>query len=470
MKKLILCILCCFCILQSGAQDLDIELYTSGLDRPVNIKHAGDDRLFVVEQDGLIRIIDSDGSLITQPFLNINSRVVDIGGIGDERGLLGLAFHPDYATNGFFYVNYINNSGNTVVSRYTRSTTNPSLADPSSELILLTITQPAGNHNGGDMAFGPDGYLYIATGDGGFGGDPDDRAQDLGDLLGKMLRIDVDNTSNGNNYAIPAGNPYIGNAAALDEIWAYGLRNPWKFSFDRDNNDLWIGDVGQGQIEEINRVPSTESGQNYGWRCYEGNATFNTTGCPGAATMTFPVAEYDHFNDGLFKCSITGGYRYRGTGYPNFQGLYFFADYCSNEIGYLTPNGTDWDITFEQFSGNGWTAFGEDNSGELYIAGINSGNIYRIIDASLSVDESAFSNVSIYPNPATSELNISTSGSLIPLDAIKIYNTLGELLKATPLNTTQTNTVKVNDLSSGLYIIQITATNGEKLTQKLVIN
>src|SRR5690606_3508882 len=226
--------------------------------------------------------------------------------------------------------------GNTVISRFSRSATDPDLGDSTSELQLLTYTQPFQNHNGGGMAFGPNGYLYISSGDGGSGGDPGDRAQSLTTLLGKILRIDVDNTSNGNNYAIPSDNPFVGSPTAMPEIWAYGLRNPWKFSFDRSTGDLWIADVGQNEFEEINMVVSTAAGKNYGWRCYEGNAEYNQSGnCPPDNTLTFPIAEYSHNNDGLSKCSITGGFRYRGMAQPNLVGLYFFADYCSNEIGIL---------------------------------------------------------------------------------------------------------------------------------------
>ena len=284
------------------SQGLDIELFAQNFDRPVNLKHAGDDKLYVVEQDGYIRIINDDGSVETTPFLNIDSRVINTG---NERGLLGLAFHPNYITNGHFYVNYINNSGNTVISRFNRSNTNPLLADPNSELILLTYSQPFTNHNGGDMAFGQDGYLYISSGDGGAGGDPQNNSQNLTNLLGKILRIDIDNTENGNNYAIPPDNPFEGSPTNSEEIWAYGLRNPWKFSFDSLNGDIWIADVGQQEYEEINRATLTEAGLNYGWRCYEGNATFNSTGCPPFNTLTFPVAEYNHTTSGQFKCSIT---------------------------------------------------------------------------------------------------------------------------------------------------------------------
>ncbi len=447
--------------------EVAIESFATGLDKPVTIKNAGDERLFVIEQDGLIQIINPDGTKNAIPYLDINSRVININNIGEERGLLGLAFHPDYATNGFFYVNYSNNSGDTVVSRFSVSDSNQNIANANSELILFTIDQPFPNHNGGDMAFGADGYLYISSGDGGSSGDPGDRAQSLNTLLGKLLRIDVDNVSNGNNYAIPSDNPFLSNSSALDEIWAYGLRNAWKFSFDRATNDLWIADVGQGRFEEINSVVSTAAGLNFGWRCYEGNATFNTSGCPNVNTLTFPVSEYGH--SGTSRCSITGGYRYRGTQYPGFSGLYFFADYCSNEIGTLEQNGANWNLTFSgSFSGNNWSAFGEDVNGELYIAGISSGTIYRIVDANLGTDDFLDQEIAIYPNPANETFTIQTGTSLSGALSVAIYDLNGKLLQQRLYSPAKTITVAIQNFSVGLYLVKLTDELGNRFHKKVV--
>src|SRR5690606_21188454 len=232
---------------------------------------------------------------------------------GGERGLLGLAFAPDYETSGRFYVNYTNPNGNTVIARYTVSE-NPNVAN-STGTVLLTIEQPFSNHNGGSIHFGPDGYLWIGMGDGGSAGDPNNNGQNKNSLLGKMLRIDV----SGESYTSPSDNPFVGTDGA-DEIWSYGLRNPWKFSFDRETGDVWIADVGQNAVEEINRQPSITEGINYGWRCYEGNSPYQTSGCAAQETMTFPVATYNHPGG---RCSVTGGFVYRGENYPNLSGKYF---------------------------------------------------------------------------------------------------------------------------------------------------
>jgi glucose/arabinose dehydrogenase len=308
----------------SFAQTIGLQTFATGFSNPVAIVNAGDSRLFVVQRGGAIRILNANGTINATNFLTLTSSTIVSGG---ERGLLGLAFHPNYATNGYFYVNYTRASdGATVIARYNVSA-NPDVADASSAQVLLTIAQPFSNHNGGSLVFGPDGYLYIGMGDGGSGGDPDNYGQNINSLLGKMLRIDVDS---GSPYAIPAGNPYAGATPGADEIWAVGMRNPWKFSFDKQTGDLWIADVGQNAREEINKAASTAAGLNYGWRCYEANIPYNTNGCQSASNYFMPVANYALGNG---YCSITGGYVYRGSTYPNMVGKYFFSDYCSNRIG-----------------------------------------------------------------------------------------------------------------------------------------
>lgn len=456
-------LICCICFTFSFAQDLELDLFASGFDRPVNIKHAGDDRLFIVEQDGIIKILNADGTTESTPFLNIDPIVRSTG---NEQGLLGLAFHPDYDTNGYFFVNYINNSGDTVVSRFSRIGISPEIADPNSELVIIEYTQPFSNHNGGELQFGPDGYLYISSGDGGSGGDPQNNSQNLTSLLGKLIRIDVNNSTVANPYAIPADNPFVGNSTALDEIWAYGLRNAWKFSFDSMTNELWIADVGQNAREEINMVASTVAGLNYGWRCYEGNSTYNTSGCPSSSTLTFPVAEYAHSGG---RCSITGGYVYRGSVYPNFNGLYFFADICTQEVGYLEFIGGNWVSTFENFSG-GFAAFGEDINGELYVSTLG-GNIFKLDDASLSVEEFGLESISIYPNPAKDELmidfsSIDFSSSIV----ISIYDMQGKNVSSVNKNSDTIQKINTSNFAKGIYLMKINNGNSEELIHKLIIN
>lgn len=463
MKNLIT-LICLFCLNLTFGQDLALNLFASGFNRPVNIKHAGDDRLFVVEQDGIIKILNSDGTTESTNFIDIDSRV---GSNGNEQGLLGLAFHPDYAINGYFFVYYTNNSGNTVISRFSRIGTNPEIADPNSELIILTFSQPFSNHNGGELHFGPDGYLYISSGDGGSGGDPFNNSQNLNSLLGKLLRIDVNNATASNPYAIPADNPFLGNAGAREEIWAYGLRNAWKFSFDSLNDDLWIADVGQNAREEINRVAATDAGLNYGWRCYEGNSTYDTSGCPPSSTLTFPVAQYTHSGG---RCSITGGYVYRGTSYPNLVGKYFFGDVCTQEIGYLTFDNGSWTATYESFSGN-WVAFGEDIDGELYASSLN-GSIYTVTDTLLSVDDETLNAIAIYPNPANTELTLDFTVSQGLGDSnIIIYDLQGKQIIKTFKSLGQSiKTIDVSQLKSGFYILKLSTETGSELSKKILIN
>lgn len=438
---------------KSQTGTIALQSFGTGFASPVDIENCGDSRLFVVEQDGLIKILNSNGTINPTPFLNITSLTNQSG----EQGLLGLAFHPNYSTNGLFYINYTNTSGNTVIARYSVDSGNPNLANTTGT-ILLTITQPFSNHNGGTLKFGPDGYLYIGMGDGGSGGDPGNRAQNINELLGKMLRIDV---NSGTPYGIPPTNPYVGIAGA-DEIWAIGLRNPWKFSFDRQTGDLWIADVGQNQYEEVNRATASEGGLNYGWRCYEGNTAYNTAGCAAQSTMKSPLFTTNHTNG---FCSITGGYVYRGTQYPNFQGKYFFSDYCKAQIGSSDSLGN---VTFSAtFSGNNFVSFGEDVNGELYVASIN-GTIYKLIDSSLSVPENSLTSVKIYPNPTSSEVYIHNSDNANPIRNIEILDLQGKsILKET--NKSQPITyVNTNHLSSGLYFLKVTNDSGSHFIHKLI--
>ena len=293
---------------------LELEQIVDGLTRPVSIADARtrSGRLFVAQQTGEIRIVDG-AALLPNPFLDLSDLVSCCG----EQGLLGLAFHPDYATNGFFYVHYTDLNGGSVIARYSVSSSDPNAADASSSLTLLTWPQPFGNHNGGQLAFGPDGFLYIGVGDGGDAGDPDNRGQDLTTLLGKVLRIDVDSTDPGLNYAVPPSNPFFGSPPTLPEIWAYGLRNPWRFSFDRGTGDLFIGDVGQNAVEEIDFQPAASpGGENYGWRLMEGSSCFNPPTNCNDGSLILPILEYSHF----LGCSVTGGYVYRGSLYPQLRG------------------------------------------------------------------------------------------------------------------------------------------------------
>ncbi|MBN9284684.1 MULTISPECIES: PQQ-dependent sugar dehydrogenase [unclassified Flavobacterium] len=437
------------------SQTVALESFGTGFSSPVEITHAGDTRLFVVERGGAIKILNANGTVNPTPFLNL-SGIISSGG---ERGLLGLAFHPNYSTNGFFYVNYTNTAGNTVISRYSVNSGNPDVANASSASILLTITQPYSNHNGGSVKFGPDGYLYIGMGDGGSGGDPENRAQNINELLGKMLRIDV---NNGTPYGIPANNPYVGIAGA-DEIWAIGVRNPWKFSFNRSNGDLWIADVGQNNFEEINKVSSTQAGLNYGWRCYEGNAAYNATGCAAQSTMTFPLAVTTH---SAGNCSITGGYVYTGTTYPNFQNKYFFTDYCASKIGMVDNSGN---ITYSaNFSGNSFVTFGEDNNGELYVGSINNGTIYKIKDSSLSTSDFSKTAFTVYPNPARAEINIKSSGSNFPTE-VTVFDMNGKQVAFQKTQNPELNTIKTSHLATGLYLLHIMDNNGNTATHKLAI-
>jgi glucose/arabinose dehydrogenase len=357
----------------TGTAAPGLELVSAGFTFPVYLTAPPTDstRLFVVEKTGRIRIVRND-TLLATPFLDLASLVSG----RSEQGLLSMAFHPQYAANRSFYVDYTDTQGNSRIVRYQRSAANPDLADPTSATLILTVAQPYANHNGGLIAFGPDGKLYVGLGDGGSGGDPENRAQNLDSLLGKLLRIDVDA---GSPYAIPADNPFVGTANARGEIWAYGLRNPWRFSFDRTTGDLYIGDVGQGAREEVDVHPAgSAAGLNYGWNVMEGTICYNAATC-STAGLTLPVLDYPHTGG---ACSITGGYVYRGARLPILAGRYLYADYCAGWVRSLTFAGgqaTDlMDWSADLAPGGSVTSFGEDAAGELYIL-TQGGAIYRIV-------------------------------------------------------------------------------------------
>jgi len=343
------------------------RLVAEGLDRPLFLTApSGDPRLFVVEQTGKIRIL-LGGRLLDRPFLDIGDRVSD----GNEQGLLGLAFHPDYATNGRFFVNYTDLAGDTRIVAYTVSA-DANVANAASATPLLGVDQPYANHNGGWLGFGPDGYLYIGMGDGGAGSDPQDRAQDTSELLGKILRIDVDGHA---PYAIPPGNPFA-MGGGRPEIFAVGVRNPWRIAFD--GHDIYIADVGQNAVEEIDVIATEDAGANLGWSITEGDACFRTPGCD-ATGFVAPVHEYTH-DEG--RCSVTGGYVYRGKAIPGLAGQYLFVDLCEGKLRSFAYAGgkagtvTDW--TDQLGVIGAITSFGEDSAGEIYITTLE-GNLLQLV-------------------------------------------------------------------------------------------
>jgi glucose/arabinose dehydrogenase len=474
VEKKIYFILISFCIAHFNyllAQPtLGFNKIAQGLTSPVDIKNAGDGskRLFIVEQSGTIRIY-RNGNVLSKPFLNVSSVVRYNGG---EAGLLSIAFHPNFEQNGYFFIYYTALNWNVTLARYRVSATNPDVANPNSGVILFSYPKPGGfhNHNGGSLQFGKDGYLYISIGDGGDAGDPFNNAQNINSPFGKMLRLDI-NVTNAPYYKIPPDNPFVNNPNALHSIWALGLRNPWKWGFDRQNGNMWIGDVGQDKWEEIDfRRPAQSAGSNYGWRCYEGNAAYNTTGCRNKSTYGFPIFQYPHNTTNGGFCVI-GGYVYRGSAYPQLQGYYVCADYISANAWKLKPNGAGgWDIYLQKNVPLSLVSFGEDETGELF-ASSRDGNIYSITAQSSFAQSSPDSVISktttfIYPT-----LVDNRTITLVLNDAFRIVRLVDmsghEVIHKDISGITGKLTLHLASIASGMYIVELVGKN--TMQQKVYI-
>ena len=428
---------------------ITFESIATGLSQPVDMveEKGGAKRLFVVEQGGTIRIINGS-SFLAKPFLNVSDSIIS----GGERGLLSLAFHPDYTTNGYFFIWYNDKvNGDVTLARFTRSNTSADTADPASGVILLKIPKRFTNHNGAKLNFGPDGYLYFGTGDGGSGGDPDNNAQDSTKLLGKLLRIDVNNP-NAPYYNIPPDNPFANSATVRKEIIALGLRNPWRWSFDKQNGDIWLADVGQNLWEEVNMVPAAERlNKNFGWNCFEGTHTYS--GCTIAANNVVPVFDYGH-NNNTGGYSITGGYVYRGTEFPQLQGYYLCADYVSANGWLIKANGSGgYTSTLQKNWPANITTFGEGADGTLYVASQN-GTLYKIIGGSSALPLKLVSFM-VAPAGANHQINWSVQNE----EAGDVYIVEKRMDPNQPFAELQKQTVSVSKQQNS-YSIKTPASNG----------
>ena len=457
--------LTCSFVLRAQSEGKLVPILT-GFSQPTDLTcpFDGTDRLFVTEKAGRIRIIRDDAMIGT--FLDIRHKVSS----NSERGLLGMAFHPNYKENGHVYVSYTglgpDSDFNSYISRFTVSSTDQNLLDETSELEILRVNQPYANHNGGTIKFGPDGYLYIGLGDGGSGGDPEGSGQKLNSLLGAILRIDVDKSSDSTGYAIPLDNPFVNLDNVRHEIWAYGLRNPWKFSFDFTTGDMWIGDVGQSDREEVSIIPAGQGGLNFGWNCFEGELGFRTCNEIQHAVPYYTYARPDKnaCNDPNF-CgkSITGGFVYRGTENPALVGKYFFADYASNQVWSLSPDDKRVERLIDIAGVRRISSFGESESGELYVVSLN-GSIYKLEQISTTAVNAMEMQFVVSPNPFQDDLKIGLSApGMLSLSDIQ-----GKVLRKMVLpNSENTIRMNVSDLAPGIYFLRFL--NGDNLYFKSVI-
>ncbi len=459
--------------LSAQTNTVKLVLFSGGYSFPLGIENCGDNRLFIVQKGGQIMIADSNGTRLTTPFLDIKGRV---NSAGDETGLLGLAFDPNYKTNNLFYVNYIDKSGNTQISQF-KATANPNLADSNSEKKVLQIPQPYGNHVGGCIRFGPDGLLYIGMGDGDGAavGDPNNYAQNPSLLLGKMLRIKP--KPNG-TYAIPANNPFVDSANYRKEIWAIGLRNPWRFSFDSQTGALFIGDVGEAVYEEVDlQTKIAKGGQNFGWRCYEGNHDYNTAGCKPMSAYVAPVYEYTHSGSPVADCAITGGFVYRGKKYADLVGKYFFTDFCSGVIRTLTFKGTTVkkaEVALNSGIYYELTSFGEDSKHELYVANSAGGIIYRIASASAVnvTKQEAPVSMMVYPNPAPQAFSVKYTTSKAESCVVSVYSSNGKQVYSNSQTSVAGDNVWKVALPSyvkGNCYVMVSSLSGDVIRQNIVV-
>lgn len=490
MKTSILAIACLVLSVFVKAQNfnlpqLKLKPFAEGFKYPIDLANAGDDRLFVVERLGKIWVIDKDGNRLSdKPFLNITDRVFTVFPQDyDERGLLGLAFHPNYPDSPYFYVNYIGLDSNSKISRFTVSAGDPNQAKKNSEVILLSITQPKAedfvNHKAGCLKFGSDGYLYGTLGDGGSAGDPRNNAQDPTKLLGKLIRIDVDHPSGNKNYGIPSDNPFVGVSGWEEEIYSSGLRNPFRFSFDKETGDLWLPDVGQDKWEEINlHRNGVKGGQNYGWSCYEGNHNFKFNGCDyNGLPYKFPIVEYGHTSDNC--AAITGGFVYRGTKYPKMMGRYIYCDYCTGKFSVVFQTNRTWlNIPLLDEDDGVYVSFGEDSKGELYVINQPDGEIERVVDASetgaepsdIAVDKEF--NLKVFPNPNHGQFTVEVNAPRQQSYAITITNVYGRtILSETKIANAGINKWSISSaqLVRGTYMLHVETTKGG-VTQIIVVD